>query len=243
MKDNKDSIMNNYETIIQDSMDKISLRVKKILISYVQNLYEIRLASAIAILGADSLEAKEALKETDKKSKESIIELAKEMTEKRHARIAQEVDSILSDYEMEFANEYKAIKKNLIFVGHDKATKLIEEFRNDLPILQYKLNDCIFNFDDLQYISDRNIQKLLNKVDQQQLAKALKGSSTEVQDKVFRNMSKTTSNMLKEDLQYMGPLSFEEVESAQNEMIRILFDLEKDGKLVINKLHPSELIK
>ena len=251
MSNNNNSMIEVYKKIVQSSMDKISMNVKLILVSYVQCLYEIRLASAIAILGIDSPETKEALKNSDKKSKESILELAKEMSEKKHIRITQEVDSILSSYENYlddehkdfFDKEYKTIKENLIFVGPDEAKKLIDNFRKELPVLQNKLNDCIFNFDDIQRLGDRTIQVLLNELDQQQLAKALKGASTEVQDRIFHNMSKSTASMLKEDLEYMGPLSLEEVEEAQSFIIKILFDLEKKGKLKINCLKPSRLIK
>lgn len=251
MSNNNNSMIEVYKKIIQSSMDKISMNVKLILVSYVQCLYEIRLASAIAILGVDSPETKEALKNSDKKSKESILELAKEMSEKKHIRITQEVDSILSCYENYcdkehkdiFDNEYKSIKENLLFVGPDEAQKLINNFRNELPVLQNKLNNCIFNFEDIRYLNDRAIQILLNELDQQQLAKALKGASTEVQDRIFRNMSKTAANMLKEDLQFIGPLSLSEVHEAQSFILKTLFDLEKKGKLKINSLQPSQLIK
>lgn len=99
------------------------------------------------------------------------------------------------------------------------------------------------NFNDLQNLNDRAIQILLKELDQQQLAKALKGASTEVQDRIFRNMSKTAANMLKEDLQFIGPLSLSEVDEAKSFILKTLFDLEKNGKLKINSLKPSELIK
>ena len=56
-------------------------------------------------------------------------------------------------------------------------------------------------------------------------------------------MSKTTANMLKEDLQFIGPLSLSEVDEAKSFILKTLFDLEKKGKLKINSLQPSELIK
>ena len=84
---------------------------------------------------------------------------------------------------------------------------------------------------------------MLKYSDQQILAKALKGASTEVQDKIFRNMSKSTSSMLKEDLEYMGPITFAETEEAKLQILQTLLKLEKERKLKINSLNPSDLIK
>lgn len=71
----------------------------------------------------------------------------------------------------------------------------------------------------------------------------LKGATTEVQDHIFRNMSNTTANMLKEDLQFIAPLSLSEVHEVQSFILRTLFNLEKKGKLKINSLQPSQIIK
>ena len=109
--------------------------------------------------------------------------------------------------------------------------------------MQDKLNDCLYNFNDIENLNDRAVQILLKELDQQQLAKALKGASPEVQDRIFRNMSKTAANMLKEDLQFIGPLSLSEVNEAQAFILKTLFALEKKGKLKINSLQPSQLIK
>ena len=71
----------------------------------------------------------------------------------------------------------------------------------------------------------------------------LKGATTEVQGHIFCNMSKTTANMLKEDLQFIAPLSLSEVHEVQSFILRTLFNLEKKGKLKINSLQPSQIIK
>ena len=68
------------------------------------------------------------------------------------------------------------------------------------------------------------------------------GATTEVQDHIFCNMSKTTANMLKEDLQFIAPLSLSEVHEVQSFILRTLFNLEKNG-ILINSLQPSQIIK
>ena len=67
-------------------------------------------------------------------------------------------------------------------------------------------------------------------------------ATAEVQDRIFRNMSKTAANMLKEELQFICPLSLSEVHEAQSFILRTLFNLEKKGKLKINSLQPSQII-
>lgn len=239
---NNNSNSDFSKKLVQESMDKISMRVKSILVCYVKCLYENRLARIIAILGVDSPEAKEALKDKDSQCKKNILDLAKviPVTDKYAIK---EVDNILAGFDYDFTNEYKNIRKNLINLEHDEAKKIIEDFRNELPVLQDKLNDCLFNFNDLENLNDRAIQILLKELDQQQLAKALIGASTEVQKRIFRNMSKTAENMFKEDLQFIGPIPPSEVKEAQASILNTLFDLEKKGKLKINSLKPSELIK
>ena len=133
--------------IVQDSMDKISKRAKSILVCYVNCLYENRLARIIAILGFDSAEANEALKDKDSLSRKNILELAKVIPMSDKYAI-KEVDDVLAGFDYEFKKEYNNIKNNLLNLEHDEAKKIIEEFRNELPVMQDKLNDCLFNFND-----------------------------------------------------------------------------------------------
>ena len=86
------------------------------------------------------------------------------------------------------------------------AEETVHNFQNETPIFQKKIEDCLFSFEDFQYLDDRAIQKVLRDTDIQELAKALKGASTEVQAKIFRNMSQRAATMLKEDMEWMGPV-------------------------------------
>jgi flagellar motor switch protein FliG len=228
--------------LVQESMDKISFEIKHLLIAYVQTLYHRTWASILSFLGKDSLEAQEALRDSCPVSKTVAWGMIDEIP-KTSPEVKCFVECILSFFKMDFATEFNTIKENLLNIDPDEAKKMIETFRTEIPVLQKQLDDCIFSFNDLQNLNDRAIQILLKELDQQQLAKALKGTTTEVQDHIFRNMSKTTANMLKEDLQFIGPLSLSEVDEAKSFILKTLFDLEKNGKLKINSLQPSELIK
>lgn len=241
--------MKNYNSnselskkLVQNSLDKISYEIKQKLIAYVQTLYHSTWASVISFLGKDTAEAKDALRNSCSVSKSIVWEMIDDFPKNSPETISF-VECILSFFKMDFATEFNTIKENLLNIDPDEAKKMIETFRTEIPVLQKQLNDCIFSFNDLQNLNDRAVQILLKELDQQQLAKALKGASTEVQDHIFRNMSKATANMLKEDLQFIGPLSLSEVHEAQSFILKTLFDLEKKGKFKINSLQPSQLIK
>lgn len=74
---------------------------------------------------------------------------------------------------------------------------------------------------------------MLKYSDQQILAKALKGASTEVQDKIFRNMSQRAATMLKEDMEWMGPVRAQDVDVAQANLVKIVFRLSNNGDILL----------
>ena len=97
-------------------------------------------------------------------------------------------------------------------------------------------------FEDIVMLDDRSIQKVMREVDSQELAKALKSVDTEVQDKIFRNMSKRAASMLKEDMEYMGPVRLKDVEEAQQKIVSIIRHLEDTGEIVIARAGEDELV-
>lgn len=242
MKINKSKQSKLSKQLVSTSMENISNKINSILISYVKDWNRIYLGLIISYLGIDSNESKEALKGFESREIKKIIEGSK-LFNKSNDMTTRFVEMLLSYANVSFEEDFKNIKENLQHLDKKNAEKLLQAFRTKTPVLQKELNSCLFCFDDLQNINDRAIQIMLKYSDQQILAKALKGSSTEVQDKIFRNMSKRTSSMLKEDLEYMGPITLEEAEEAKSQILQTLLKLEKERKLKINSLNPSDLIK
>ena len=93
----------------------------------------------------------------------------------------------------------------------------------------------MFVFEDLLQIENRHFRDILQNVDNQLLIKALKTTSDEMKNKVFTNLSERASEMLKEDMEVMGPVKLSEVEEAQQEIIRIAKRLESEGRIVLAK--------
>jgi len=91
----------------------------------------------------------------------------------------------------------------------------------------------ILVFEDIVRLDDRAIQKIVYGLDKNQLAEALKGASSEVQDKFLRNMSKNAAKMLKEDMSVIGSISINDVEKSQENIVSHIRRLEDSGEIFI----------
>ena len=110
------------------------------------------------------------------------------------------------------------------------------------PILTMNAEENLFKFEDIIMMDDRAVQKVLREVDQQELARALKGADAEAQDKIFRNMSRRAANMLQEDMEFMGPVRIKDVEDSQTRIVKIIRRLEAAGEIVIARSKEDEMI-
>jgi flagellar motor switch protein FliG len=110
-------------------------------------------------------------------------------------------------------------------------TKLEEE-RSDLANEVRKL---MFVFEDLIHVDDRSIRTILKEVNNDELTLSLKAASPAMQEKVFANLSERAADMIREDLEAMGPTRLADVEKAQQAILRAAKKLEAEGKIVIGK--------
>jgi flagellar motor switch protein FliG len=91
----------------------------------------------------------------------------------------------------------------------------------------------MFVFENLIDIDDRGIQLLLREIQSDSLIIALKGSSPEMREKIFKNMSQRAAEMMREDLEAKGPVRLSEVEAEQKEILKIARRLADEGQLVL----------
>lgn len=126
----------------------------------------------------------------------------------------------------------------------DRATEksIIENLEEDDPELAEEIKKRMFVFEDIVLLDDRAIQKVLREVDSNDLAKALKSVDSDAQDKVYRNMSKRAAALLKEDMDYMGPVRLKDVEEAQQKIVNIIRKLEDQGDIVIARAGEDEMV-
>ncbi|MCB1190497.1 MAG: flagellar motor switch protein FliG [Leptospiraceae bacterium] len=126
----------------------------------------------------------------------------------------------------------------------DRGTEktIIEALEEEDPELAEEIKKRMFVFEDIVLLDDRAIQKVLREVDNNDLAKALKSVDAEVQEKIFKNMSKRASALLREDMEFMGPVRLKDVEDAQQKIVNIIRKLEEAGEIVVARSGEDELI-
>jgi len=112
---------------------------------------------------------------------------------------------------------------------------VLSHIENEDGDLADMVRQKMFVFEDLLQIENRHFRDILQNVDNQLLIKALKTTSDEMKNKVFTNLSERASEMLKEDMEVMGPVKLSEVEEAQQEVIKIAKRLESEGRIVLAK--------
>ncbi len=124
-----------------------------------------------------------------------------------------------------------------IINGVDKSTEdLVMEFvEEDDAEMANEIRNLMFVFEDLTNIDDAAMREILKKVEGQQLTYALKTATEEMKDKIFSNLSQRAGEMLKDDLEAMGPVRLAEVEEAQQAVIRSAKELEADGTITLGK--------
>jgi flagellar motor switch protein FliG len=101
------------------------------------------------------------------------------------------------------------------------------------PPLAEVIRKHLFTFEDFVHLDDRGIQAIMREVSNDTLTLALKAATDELKEKIFRNISSRAGEMIKEDLEVMGPVRLSDVEKAQSEIIKIVRRLEEEGQLVI----------
>ncbi len=129
---------------------------------------------------------------------------------------------------------------NLVDRGTER--NIIEAMEEQDPELAEEIKKRLFMFDDIIGLDDRSLQRVLREVDLKDLGLALKGASEELRVKFFRNMSKRAADMLKEDMDYMGPVKVRMVEEAQQKIVNVIRALEEAGEIVIARGGEGELL-
>lgn len=157
-------------------------------------------------------------------------------------RVLEKKLSTLSSEDYTAAGGVESIVEILNLVDRSTEKTIIESLEEDDPELAEEIKKRMFVFEDIVMLDDRAIQKVLREVDTSELAKALKSVDTEVQDKIYRNMSKRAAQLLKEDMEYMGPIRMKDVEEAQQKIVSIIRKLEEAGEIVVARAGEDELV-
>ena len=126
----------------------------------------------------------------------------------------------------------------------DRGTEkhIMESLEIEEPELADEIRKKMFVFEDILLLDDRAIQRVLRDVDNNDLAVALKGANEEVQNVIFKNLSKRLAAMIREDMAFMGPVRMKDVEEAQQKIVGIIRKLEDSAEIVISRGGGDEII-
>jgi len=113
------------------------------------------------------------------------------------------------------------------------AQEILENIENEEPTLAISIRNLMFTFEDLLQVGESHIRELMGAVDKRVLATALKGTEEELKNHFFRTMSSRAVEMLKEDVEALGPVRSKDVIKAQTEIVAVARQLESDGKIVL----------
>ncbi|MGE5545151.1 MAG: flagellar motor switch protein FliG [Bacillota bacterium] len=166
-------------------------------------------------------------------SPEVIKEVERVLERKLSSVVPQEVTS---------AGGVKAVVEILNRVDRGTEKTILEALEVQDPELAEEIKKLMFVFEDLVTLDDRSVQRILREVENQDLVLALKGASQEVSEKIFNNMSKRASDMLREDIQFLGPVRLRDVEEAQQRIVNVIRKLEDTGEIVVARGGGDEII-
>ena len=126
----------------------------------------------------------------------------------------------------------------------DRATEeeVLAEIEEESATMAEEIRNLMFVFEDVKTLEDRSIRELLKEISNEELTMALKGSTEEMRELFFRNMSERAGNMIREDLEIMGPTRLADVEGAQQNIVKIVRRLEGEGRVVISRGGGEEFV-
>jgi len=117
----------------------------------------------------------------------------------------------------------------------DRSTEktIMEGLEAEDPDLVEEIKRLMFVFEDIMLVNDRGVQAVLKEVENDELSLALKTASTDLQEKIFKNMSERAAALIREDMEFMGPVRVSDVESAQQRIVDAVRRLEEAGEVVV----------
>jgi len=157
-------------------------------------------------------------------------------------RILEKNLSSLVTEDFTIAGGVQAIVDILNNVDRGTEKHIMETLEYEDTDLAEEIKKRMFVFEDILTRDNRSIQRFLREIDNNQLAIARKGATEEVQIVIYANMSKRLAEMIKEDIEFMGPVRLKDVEEAQQKIVNVIRKLEDSGEIVISRGGGDEII-
>ena len=249
MAKKRTEIIDDTDSVKAELIEQVKARIEAandktfgIIEDFITGGYEENLARLLIYLPEER--RKNALQNLNPAIREKVSSILDNFAEKTNsdADVLCAVGTVLKN--ADFYGE-KAVKE--VSQSNDIYFKLLLEKEKDNlvsvnPLLAMNIEYYTTNIDILLLLDDRSIQKWLREIDTQDIAIALKGATADIQDKIFRNMSQRASTMLREEMEFMGPVRKSDVLERQRKLLDILKRLEDNGEIVISSNEEDELI-
>ena len=157
-------------------------------------------------------------------------------------RVLEKKLSSLVNQDYTIVGGVDAIVNILNTVDRTTEKHIMESLEIEEPELADEIRKKMFVFEDILLLDDRAIQRVLRDVDNADLGVALKAANEEVQNVIFKNLSKRLAAMIKEDIKFMGPVRMKDVEEAQQKVVSVIRKLEDSGEIVISRGGGDEIV-
>ena len=148
--------------------------------------------------------------------------------------LANELQAILTGQITEIGGP-KKVAEILNMTGRSTEKAVLERLDSQDPEIAEEIRNMMFTFDDIANLTDREIQMVLREVDTKDLATALKGSAPEMQDRIFSNVSDRVSQMIREEMEFSGPVRMSDVEEVQLRVVQTVRQLEEAGQVTVTR--------
>ena len=157
-------------------------------------------------------------------------------------RVLEKKLSSLVNQDYTIVGGVDAIVNILNTVDRTTEKHIMESLEIEEPELADEIRKKMFVFEDILLLDDRAIQRVLRDVDNADLGVALKAANEEVQNVIFKNLSKRLAAMIKEDMEFMGPVRMKDVEEAQQKIVNIIRKLEDSAEIIISRGGGDEIV-
>lgn len=161
---------------------------------------------------------------------------------KQVERVLERKLSSLVNQDYTIVGGVDAIVSILNSVDRGTEKHIMETLEVEEPELADDIRKKMFVFEDILSLDDRSIQRVLRDVDNSDLALALKGANDDVRNAIFNNLSKRLAVMIKEDMDFMGPVRMKDVEDAQQKIVNVIRKLEESADIVISRGGGDEIV-
>lgn len=216
------------------------------LLNFIQNEHSQTIALILAYLRPEQaaviLSALPEEKQADVASRIAMMDRTSPEVIKEVERVLEKKLSSMVTSDYTTAGGIQAVVDILLSVDRGTEKNIMESLEVQDSELAEEIKKRMFVFEDIVSLDNRSIQRFLREVDNNDLALALKGSSEDVSKVIFANMSKRLQDMIKEDMQFMGPVRLRDVEEAQQKIVNIIRRLEDAGEIIISRGGGDEII-